>query len=162
MRTLLMRQRLAVPSLIYTQGTSAEVLAVKLGNGILSVFHVDKTEATRPVAFAVGYDFRRAHRAQTSKIFFQLVFGGIERKVTHKDFFYQKLLLTVLDKRLLRGPARPASVAKTIKARPCTAGRQTCRYETVMPDVVTRSAGDRRTRPCCCRRGRALHVRAPR
>jgi hypothetical protein len=92
------RKELAVPGLVYTQRSAAQFLAVELGDRVFRIFHFDETETAGAVPLAMGDDLCRPHSAKLLKMFLDLFFGGIVREIAHKNFFYQKILLMVVDK----------------------------------------------------------------
>ncbi len=102
----LVREKLAVPRLVYPKRPAPEFLAVKLRDRIFRVFHFNESETARAVPFAVRDDFCGADASELLKMFLELFFCGIVRKVAHKDFFYQKFLLLKVDK-VLQGFSAP-------------------------------------------------------
>jgi hypothetical protein len=78
----------AFASLIDTQGTTINLLAVECRLGLcrVSFVHLDEAEAARPVSFAVHDEFGTDNRTVLGEEFPELGFRGVEGQVADEEF----------------------------------------------------------------------------
>src|ERR1022692_585364 len=87
------------------EGATANFLAVQSGNGLLRFFggaHGDEPKSARTTGFPVHQQIGFSNRAMRAKRVLQVVFGGVEGKISYKQFITHVMLYCPTNRHFLQ------------------------------------------------------------
>jgi hypothetical protein len=97
-------KRFAIPCLVDPKRPAAEFLAIKVGNGTIRIFHVNKSKTARAVTLAVCDDLQGTHGADFLEMKFEVRFDCVMGKVADKNFLDHESLLIPFSKTIKACP----------------------------------------------------------